>query len=482
VLFNSVQFVAFFVVMVVGHFALPHRYRWALLLAGSCYFYMAFIPVYILVLGLSIVIDYFAGIWIEDAPAWRRRTLLVVSLFANIGLLAVFKYYNFINENVAELAAVLGWNYGVSSLSIILPIGLSFHTFQAMSYTIEVYRGAQRAERHFGIYALYVMFFPQLVAGPIERPQNMLHQFRVPTTIDAVRWKSGLKQMLWGLFKKVAVADLVAPVVGTVYDSPERYSGPVLLLATVFFAFQIYCDFSGYSDIAIGCARLFGYDLMTNFRQPYFARSISEFWRRWHVSLSTWFRDYVYIPMGGNRVGPIRCAVNLLVVFALSGLWHGAAWTYVIWGALHGSYLVLSQWLQAPRAAAVRLLRLEAFPTMLAALQMSWVFLLVLVGWVFFRAGSVADAIHILTHLHHLDGLHRADLFVLGLPRFEMVVAFVTIGIVLLVEWLEAFRIEWIHRTWRGSRAFRWACLAACFYGIVLFGAFEKVQFIYFQF
>jgi len=480
-LFNSFQFAIFFAVILVAHFALPQRYRWALLLAGSCYFYMVFIPIYLLVLGLSIVIDYVAGIWIEDAPPARRKVLLLVSIVANVGLLAVFKYFNFINDNLAALARVLHWNYSMEALSLILPIGLSFHTFQAMSYTFEVYRGRQRAERHFGIYALYVMFFPQLVAGPIERPQHMLKQFHASQRLDAERWRSGLKIMLWGLFKKVAVADLVAPIVGNVYASPTQFSGPILIVATVFFAIQIYCDFSGYSDIAIGAARLLGYDLMTNFRQPYFARSLSDFWRRWHISLSTWFRDYVYIPLGGNRQSTSRRYFNLLVVFAISGLWHGAAWTFVIWGTLHGCYLVLSQMLSPVREACVRVLGLSRIPGLVAWAETLWVFLLVLIGWVFFRAQSFADAVYVLTHAHILRDFRVNDLFELGLPRFEMGLAFVMIVAVLAVDWLLIHRPPLVVSLWQ-KRAFRWGCLACGFYGIVFFGVFDKVQFIYFQF
>ncbi len=493
-LFNSFQFAIFFAVIVATHFALPQRYRWALLLAGSCYFYMAFIPAYILILGLSIVIDYVAGIWIEDAPSARRKALLVVSVVANVGLLGVFKYFNFINDNLATLARTLHWNYGVEGLSIILPIGLSFHTFQAMSYTIEVYRGHQKAERHFGIYALYVMFFPQLVAGPIERPQNLLRQFRASHRLDAERWRSGLKIILWGLFKKVVVADLVAPIVATVYASPSHHSGPILILATVFFAIQIYCDFSGYSDIAIGAARLLGYDLMTNFTQPYFARSVGDFWRRWHISLSTWFRDYLFLPMSyslSRRIEDVRWlgvradvwiyAPATMATMVICGLWHGAAWNFVLWGTLHGCYLVLSQLLAPTRRVCARALGLSRVPGLMAWAQTLWVLMLVLIGWVFFRAQSFADAMHVLTHAHILRGFRVDDLFALGLPRFELALAFMMIGTVMMVDWLLVRRPAFVMTFWQ-RRSFRWTCLAGCFYGIVFFGVFDKVQFIYFQF
>ena len=317
-LFNSFHFVLFFVVVTSLYFVLPHRFRWFLLLASSCYFYMAFIPVYLLILGFTIIIDYFAGIWLEKTQGKERKYFLIASLIANIGVLAVFKYYNFLNTNLSELLSSIGYINQIPNLSIILPIGLSFHTFQAMSYTIEVYRGNQKAERNFGIYSLYVMFYPQLVAGPIERPQNLIHQFYEKHYFEYARVVEGLKLMLWGLFMKLVIADRLAIYVNAVYNNADQHSGKTLALATVFFAFQIYCDFAGYSNIAIGAAKVMGFKLMTNFNRPYFSRSISEFWKRWHISLSTWFRDYLYISLGGNRVKVQRIYLNLFLVFVIS--------------------------------------------------------------------------------------------------------------------------------------------------------------------
>ena len=320
-LFNSFEFALFFPIVTILYFLLPHKHRWWLLLAASAYFYMVFVPSYILILGVTIVVDYFAGILIErEQSPKRKKYFLLASLIANIGFLAFFKYFNFLNTNIDALANLIGWNYSLPNLEIILPIGLSFHTFQAMSYTIEVFRGNQKVERHFGIYALYVMFYPQLVAGPIERPQNMLHQFHEEHSFDYQRVTDGLKLMTWGLFKKVVIADRLAPLVSEYYNNPQGFSGPELALGTVLFAVQIYGDFSGYSDIAIGAAQVMGFKLMTNFKRPYWALSISEFWKRWHISLSTWFRDYLYIPLGGNRVPFWRWQFNLLNVFLVSGL------------------------------------------------------------------------------------------------------------------------------------------------------------------
>jgi len=341
-LFNSFEFLIFFIIVTSLYFSIPHKFRWALLLFASCVFYMFFIPAYILILIFTIVIDYFAGILIENAVGKKRKHFLWLSLAANIGVLAFFKYYNFFNENLTEILSVSGTKNPIPYLNIILPIGLSFHTFQAMSYTIEVYRNHQKAERHFGIYALYVLFYPQLVAGPIERPQNLLHQFREKHFFEYNRVVDGLKLMAWGLFKKVVIADRLAAMVDVVYDDPSHHFGLQVIIATVFFAFQIYCDFSGYSDMAIGAARIMGFKLMTNFNRPYFSKSISEFWKRWHISLSTWFRDYLYIQLGGNKVVRSRWYFNLFITFVISGLWHGANWTYIIWESLHGAYLIFA--------------------------------------------------------------------------------------------------------------------------------------------
>ena len=383
-LFNSIHFFVFFIIVTLIYFNIPYKNRWLLLLLCSCYFYMAFIPIYILILGFTIVVDYFAGIYIENAEGRRRKLYLIFSLIANIGVLSVFKYYNFLNGNLSFLLTGFGMTNPVPYLSILLPIGLSFHTFQAMSYTIEVYRGNQNAERHFGIYSLYVMFFPQLVAGPIERPQNLIHQFREKYDFDYNRVTSGLKLMVWGLFKKVVIADRLAVIVDSVYNNPEQYNSFSLIVATVFFSFQIYCDFSGYSDMAIGAARILGFKLMINFNNPYQSKSFHEFWTRWHISLSTWFRDYLYISLGGNRVTIPRWYLNLFIVFLISGLWHGASWTFVVWGALHGFYLVFELITKGTRRRINKIIHLDKLPFLSAITTFSFVTF----AWIFFRANN----------------------------------------------------------------------------------------------
>ena len=485
-LFNSLEFLLFFPVVTAAFFLLPDRFRWALLLAASCFFYMFFIPAYVLILIFTIVIDYFAGILIERSEGRRRKGFLLASLVANIGVLAVFKYFNFLNGIAVDAVSTFGVQWPVGFLHLILPIGLSFHTYQAMSYTIEVYRGKFRAEHHFGIYALYVMFYPQLVAGPIERPQNLLHQFREPHRFDPDRARDGFRLMLWGMVKKVVVADRLAVLVDKVYADPLNLPAPVLLLGTVLFAFQIYADFSGYSDIAIGAARVMGFKLMTNFRRPYLARSISEFWRRWHISLSTWFRDYLYLPLGGNRVPYARVQLNLMITFLVSGLWHGANWTFVLWGGLNGAFLVAANLLK-PVAQRLWLERPFTRTRAWAAWQMVVTFALVCVTWVFFRARTVDDAWGVLAAMvsrpaEYVDVVAvRAAFERLGIGRLQLAVAMLLVPGLWVADWLEE-KFAWIESLSARPGWFRWGLYYAGGVGLLVVGGFTKQQFIYFQF
>jgi D-alanyl-lipoteichoic acid acyltransferase DltB (MBOAT superfamily) len=476
--FNSLQFALFFVIVTTLYFVLPYRARGPMLLIASSYFYMAFVPRYILILFFTIAIDYAAGLLIERATGRTRRLLLVASLAANLGVLAFFKYFNFLNDTIRAVAAAADVSYSVSPLTILLPIGLSFHTFQSMSYTVEVYRGHQRAERNLATFALYVMFYPQLVAGPIERPQNLLHQLKERHDFDYELARSGLQLMAWGLFKKIAVADRVAPAVNAVYADPSLYSGWSLLMATYLFAVQIYCDFSGYSDIAIGAAQVRGFRLMRNFNHPYFSRTISEFWRRWHISLSTWFRDYVYLPLGGNQAGPGRRAWNLMAVFLLSGLWHGASWTFVVWGALNGAYVVASHASEKFRARIVALSGLDRVPRVHAVIAGLVTFHLVVAAWVFFRAESIADAIFALWAIAtHRPGLELSLDSIGGATRVAMSVA-----ALMAVEILQS-RINLRGLISSQPVAIRWPAYIVLVVSFLLLGNFGSDQrFIYFQF
>ncbi len=490
-IFNSLQFFLFFPVVTGLYFLLPHRARWVLLLAASCVFYMAFVPKYILILFTTIVIDYFAGIFIEKAEGKKRKWYLIASLVSNVGFLAFFKYYGFTVENLNALANFIGWNYSLPLLNIILPVGLSFHTFQAMSYTIEVYRGQQKAERHFGIYALYVMFYPQLVAGPIERPQNLLHQFWEKHYVNFDRISSGLRLMLWGFFKKIVIADNAAAIVNRIFDYPNQFYGPALVVAIVLFAFQIYCDFSGYSDVAIGAARVMGFRLMDNFNLPYSSQSVAEFWRRWHISLSTWFKDYIYIPLGGSRVTAGRFAFNIMIVFLISGLWHGAAWTYIVWGGLLGVYVIGSRISKPYREQLVNWLKLSHWPNFYRLIRILFTFSIICLAWVFFRAKTVADAWYLITNIfngwnRYLVGPQWYDCFenlatTLGVSTFSLAHLIVAI---FFMQWVE-IKLK-SKGTQTGFSAYapwvRYSFYNVLILWILFFGYFGERPFIYFQF
>lgn len=451
---------------------------------------MALIPAYILILLALILIDYFAGIMIESAQGRKRIAYLWLSLTANLAILCVFKYFNFFMDNLNFLSEWSGMGRPLPYLHFILPIGLSFHTFQAMAYTIEVFKGKQKAERNLWVYALYVMFFPQLVAGPIERPQNLLHQLREYPEFDHQRAVEGARQMLWGLFKKMVIADNLAMIVDRVYNidhsNPNMayLTGPAVLLATYCFAFQIYCDFSGYADVALGAAKVLGVQLSENFRVPYIAQSIPEFWHRWHISLSTWFRDYVYIPMGGNRVTKIRHYFNLMFVFLVSGLWHGANMTFIIWGALHGFYSMLSP---TAKKYEDRLFTKFSVPEGLRrAVRIFVTFHLVCLGWLFFRAASLHDANFLLSRIN----LGYRDLFKTG--KFVLYESFASgrwkaLALSFVILYLVEFRndrgsnrwMEWLRRQ---PRVIRWATYYATILVICLLKVDDALQFIYFQF
>jgi len=475
-LFNSFHFLFFFIAVTCIYFALPHNKRWIWLLGASCYFYMAFVPIYILILGFTIVVDYFAGIFIENATGRRRKLYLVYSLIANIGTLCVFKYFNFLNENFSFLMQGFGLTNPIPYLSILLPIGLSFHTFQAMSYTIEVYRGKQKAERHFGLYALYVMFYPQLVAGPIERPQNLLQQFREKHHFDSSRVFDGLKMITWGLFKKLVIADRLGIYVDGAYNYYTHQSGMALILATIFFSFQVYCDFSAYSDIAIGSAKVMGFDLMTNFKRPIFARNTAEFWKRWHISLSTWFKDYLYFPLGGNRVGVPRMYLNLMIVFLISGLWHGANWTFVIWGAINGFYLVFALITKKIRERWWNLTGIDKKPVLNTAIQIVVTFTLIGFSRVFFRSENVGQAWTIIKKMFSFDGS------IFNESATMIVYSFFAIAFLVMVEFRREFFSSRFTLSYHKVFWVRNAYYALLVILILVMGVYDGGQFIYFQF
>jgi len=478
-LFNSVAFLLFFPTVVIVYFALPHRLRNAWLLAASLFFYMYWRVSYGLLLLITAGIDYSAGLLMGKTQSnHTRKILLGFSLISNLGILFFFKYFNFFNQTLRDLLQTWQISCSLPFSNFLLPVGISFYTFQSLSYTIDVYRRAIPVESCFSRFLLYVTFFPQLVAGPIERAKNLLPQLYKKFEFDYDRVSQGLMLMAWGFFKKLVIADRLAIYVDTVYNHPQDFTGWPVWLATYFFALQIYCDFSGYSDIAIGAARVMGFSLMKNFRRPYYAKSIHEFWQRWHISLSTWFRDYLYIPLGGNRVRRTRWYYNLFVVFLVSGLWHGANWTFVIWGGLHGFYLLFSIWTAPWRQKIIKELSLERWPTLLKVVRIGITFHLVLFSWVFFRAASLADALTILHHMTVMTSMHQA----VALGKVELMVAFIALLILEIVQLYQRHQDGWLHLHHQ-PRWLRWCLYCGLLLMILLFGQMAtEQQFIYFQF
>lgn len=387
-LFNSFTFICFFIAVVLLHYILPHKWRFPLLLIASYLFYMAWRPGLIVLILFSTFLNFIISRAIADTSSLsRKKWLFVLSLIINFGLLFIFKYLVLINHSFMFLFTALQLHYPVPDFDVILPMGISFFTFQAASYTFDVYRGDMKPERNFFRLSLFITFFPQLVAGPIERADSLLPQLFTKKKLDWNNIAIGAKYLLFGYFKKAVVADRLSVMVNSVYNAPHYYDGLPLIVATAFFAFQIYCDFSGYSDIAVGSARMLGINLMQNFRQPYLSQSIREFWQRWHISLSTWFKDYLYFPLGGSRVTKLRHNINLFITFVVSGMWHGANWTFFIWGVLHGFYQIIGNTVRLPGHAILKPAKLLA------------TFCLVTFAWIFFRANTTADAFYIAGHL-----------------------------------------------------------------------------------
>jgi alginate O-acetyltransferase complex protein AlgI len=480
-LFNSVEFLIFFPVVVIVYFLLPLRFRVLFLLLASYYFYMSWQVEYIILIIASTVIDYVAAKRIYKATQiWARRGYLFLSLASNFGILFFFKYFNFFNDTIQSFLSLFHISYTSVRPDVLLPVGISFYTFQTVSYTVTVYRGLQKPEHNFIKFALYVSFFPQLVAGPIERATRLLPQFDQKHSVDYARITDGIKLMTWGFFKKLVIADRLAAVVDTVYNDPTNFSGVPLILATYFFAFQIYCDFSAYSDIAIGAAKVLGYDLMENFRQPYFANSIPNFWHRWHISLSTWFRDYLYVPLGGNRQGEARLYLNLLIVFLASGLWHGANWTFVVWGALHGLLMIGFTFGSKLIHGKLCFNIPKPYSLLVTGFSIFVTFHLVAFSWIFFRAKSLPDALFIISHLFSDLELRSGYGLDIG-GGYETMITFIALLVLILVDYLRERNVTLEFLRVR-PLVLRWSLYYALVFSILLFGKFRVTEFIYFQF
>ncbi|MDM7987663.1 MAG: MBOAT family O-acyltransferase [Smithella sp.] len=491
--FASFQFALFVAVVAAIHFVTPGRWRWLILLIASYFFYAFWQWEFLfLLLGVSVV-NWFCALRIEkNASKFLRRLYLLSAIVASLGALFFFKYYNFAQGSLSSFIHLLGGSATLPVLQIILPVGLSFYTFQGLSYTLDVYFGKEKAERHFGRLALFVAFFPKLVSGPIDRAGNLLKQIQEQDchadqesahnytfNFDQARVVSGLQLILWGLFKKLVIADRLSIYVNQIFSDPGAFSGPSLLLAAYFFTFQIYCDFSGYTDIAIGTSRLMGYDLVPNFRLPYFATSITDFWRRWHISLSTWFRDYLYIPLGGNRVENLwRWALVIMIVFVASGLWHGAAWAFVIWGTLHGAFYLMGRLLSKPGQRFSAWLRLPAFVGKWFRIFVT--FHAVALAWVFFRAKSVEDAWIIIKGIFtKMDGPFYTGASQLTTALSLCFILFlIAVQLMQMKGWIPLYRYS-EGRPW--PLPVRWLAYAVLIFGISVFGVSSN-QFIYFQF
>ena len=469
--FNSLQFLVFFMVVTILFYQMKNqKARIWLLLLSSCYFYMTFVPIYILILGATIVIDYIAGILIaSSSTSGRKRAWLTLSVITNVGILAFYKYFNFLLGNFEPLIGHFFPHYKVPYLNIILPIGLSFHTFQAMSYTIEVYRGNQKPEKNFVVYALYVMFYPQLVAGPIERPQNILPQIKEYRPYNWDNVKEGLARMLWGFFKKVVIADRVAMIVDHTFTHTNKSSSTALFIGALVYYFQIYCDFSGYSDIALGAAKVMNIKLMENFNQPIFSKNISDFWRRWHISLYSWFYDYVFNPLvfalRNFKIGGI--IFGFIFVFALSGLWHGAAWHHIIYGVINGLALAFEYLTRKQRKNMLSNIPKWANNSLGIIVTFSFV----IFSRIFFRAESVPEAWGYLKAMFMFRGGSNH----IGVNIAELV--FSIIAIVIMVSREKLLPHHFISSNKR-FYLYAFAMVSICY----VFGVFGENQFIYFQF
>ena len=493
--FNSMAFLLFFPTVLLLYRILPLKLRWVMLLIFSYYFYISWQADLLYLILFTTLVSYVCAILIEkyEGKRGKQKACMWVAVIASLAVLFFFKYFNFVSENVVNLLNLIGFGVPDFALDLILPVGISFYTFQTLSYVIDVYRGGIKAEHHFGYYALYVSFFPQLVAGPIERPENLLPQLKTRNPANANDTAIGLKFMMVGFFKKIAVADQISKYVDKVYNNAETLdintvNGFTVIVATVLFAVQIYCDFSGYTDIAIGCARVIGIRLMQNFNDPYSATTIKDFWRRWHISLSSWFTDYVYIPLGGSRCSKIRHLSNLMIVFLVSGIWHGAAWTYILWGVIHGTYQIIGNLTAKPRSKLIAKLGFNEQGALVTGVRRVITFILVCFAWMSFRANSLSDlGILIKTvFVGWSDFNFNASLDALGINLINAITVILSVIIIKQMDIQINTRPEQDHseealEPARGT-AYVYVCWTIAVAWLILLSSNVASSFIYFQF
>jgi alginate O-acetyltransferase complex protein AlgI len=477
-LFNTIDFAIFLPIVYILYWLLSKkqlRFQNLLLLVASYFFYACWDYRFLALLIFSTLLDYYTGIKIHEAQNKAKKKIwLSISVCVNLGFLGVFKYYNFFAESFAAGLSHFGMEPNLRSLNVILPVGISFYTFHGLSYVFDIYNARIKPVRDFIEYSVFVSFFPLLVAGPIERATHLLPQIQKKREFDYAKTVDGLRQILWGLFKKIVIADNCAEYANMVFNNSSDYSGSTLVIGVILFAFQIYCDFSGYSDIALGTARLFGIELLRNFAFPYFSRDIAEFWRRWHISLSSWFRDYVYIPLGGSKGGTWMKIRNTFIIFLLSGFWHGANWTFIVWGALNAIYFLPLMLTNKNRTNLVIVAQGKYLPTIREVLNMSVTFGLTLIAWIFFRADSLGHA------FSYLSGIFSMSVF--SVPEINPVPLYILIFLFLVIEWLgreQQYAIAHLGIKW--NKTLRWAFYYSIIITIFLYYGNEQ-QFIYFQF
>lgn len=482
-LFNSIEFAIFLpFIFILYWFVFKRNLKQQnlLIIASSYFFYGWWDWRFLLLILISTIVDYSVGFkLLDEQNITKRKILLWTSILVNLGFLGFFKYFNFFLDNFTEAFSFFGGSINADSLNIILPVGISFYTFQTLSYTIDVYKKKIKPTKDFFAFASFVCFFPQLVAGPIERASNLLPQFFSKRNFDYDKAVDGLRQILWGLFKKIVIADNCAIFANMIFNNSENYSGSTLVLGVLFFSFQIYGDFSGYSDIAIGISRLFGFNLSRNFAFPYFSRDIAEFWRRWHISLSSWFRDYLYIPLGGSRVGTWKKVRNIFIIFIVSGFWHGANWTYIIWGAINAIYFLPLLLTNRNRNNLGTISRGKYLPSIKEILSIITTFFLTTFAWIFFRAESVSHA------FNYIATIFSQSLFSIPVfpDRSESLVTAILVIIFVIIEWFGREKLYALElNKYSIAKTSRWLIYICVLYCILAFGNFDKTEFIYFAF
>lgn len=476
--FNSLSYLVFLPLVFAIYWSSPPKYKWIILLISSSYFYMSWNAKYISLILLITIISYVSALLIQSFNnKIHKKIFLYSNALISLGILCYYKYFNFFSESVTSFLnnlQIISIQLHPTTLDIILPVGISFYTFQSISYVVDVYKNDIRAEKNFGHYFTFISFFPQLVAGPIERSKNLLHQITNEKNFSYEQATYGIKLIVWGFFKKLVIANNLSPIVDTVYNSPFEYSGFSILFAIFAFSFQIYCDFSGYSDIAIGSAKLFGINLTTNFKSPYLSTSIKEFWSRWHISLSSWFRDYLYIPLGGNKLGKFRHISNILLTFLFSGLWHGANWTFIIWGLLHGIMYIISSCFSKVKIS---------YRTSFLVAKILIVFIFCSYAWIFFRAQSITEALFLITNSFTIDFSQIIPQFkAIGLNKYNMIIISLSLFILFYFDFINQ-RHDVIIKISKLNIFARYSIYLLLIILIIFFTPYNSnSEFIYFQF